>query len=285
MALGLRRACWQLALSLPSVLPSRCKHTVGARIAFFEAQFPARRCLCLRFTRRLAAPSARLEVKMVRYSFLVGLLPPRLHAGLSRRLRLLTVTAPIGAARASKRCFEYVGELLKRRYRWMAPAVGGDATEARQPCGPRPVRAMLADGADDLALFSSDLLGDGAGVVHAPNHGCSRRSARPTSRTLHHDDEVGRGVGYSRSRDAGATVGRLTIGRRLATWFNLPRKSAARFPTGSQRRHPLFVSFMSHTLTVGMGYRLLIIVRVRVICPASLAVVLSHRRRSVKPRA
>jgi hypothetical protein len=35
---------------------------------------------------------------MVRYSFLVGLFHPRLHAGLSRRLRSLTVTArlPIG---------------------------------------------------------------------------------------------------------------------------------------------------------------------------------------------
>ena len=34
---------------------------------------------------------------MVRYSSLVGLLPPRLHAGLSRRLHSLTVAAPIGA--------------------------------------------------------------------------------------------------------------------------------------------------------------------------------------------
>src|SRR6266700_827642 len=76
-----------IAIALPPVSPSRCKHTVGTRIAFFEAQFPARRCLCLCFTRHLAAPSARLEVKMVRYSFLVGLFHPRLHAGLSRRLR------------------------------------------------------------------------------------------------------------------------------------------------------------------------------------------------------
>src|SRR5258708_38333422 len=72
MALGLRRVWRELALSFPSVLPSRCKHTVGTRIAFFEAQFPARRCLCLCFTRHLAAPGARLEVEMVRYSFLVG---------------------------------------------------------------------------------------------------------------------------------------------------------------------------------------------------------------------
>ena len=89
-ALGLRRAWQQLALTLPPVWPSRCKHTVGARNSFFEARFLARRCLCLRFTRYLTAPSARLEVKMVRYSFLVGLFHPRLHAGLSRRLRLLT---------------------------------------------------------------------------------------------------------------------------------------------------------------------------------------------------
>src|SRR5258708_2616175 len=40
------------------------------------AQFPARRCLCLYFTRHLAAPGARLEVEMVRYSFLVGLIHP-----------------------------------------------------------------------------------------------------------------------------------------------------------------------------------------------------------------
>src|SRR6266852_9627342 len=94
MALGLRRVCEELAIAFPSVRPSRYDQTVGTRIAFFEARFPARRCLCLRFTRHLAAPSARLEVKMVRYSFLVGLFHPRLHAGLSRRLRLLTCTAP-----------------------------------------------------------------------------------------------------------------------------------------------------------------------------------------------
>ncbi len=64
-------------------------------IRFFEARFLARRCLCLHFTRYLAAPSARHEVKMVRYSFLVGLFHPRLHAGLSRRLRSLTVRGSV----------------------------------------------------------------------------------------------------------------------------------------------------------------------------------------------
>ena len=86
-ALGLRRACRKLAMSFPPVWPSRWKHSVGARNSLFEARFLARRCLCLHFARHLAAPSARLEVKMVRYSFLVGLFHPRLHAGLSRRLR------------------------------------------------------------------------------------------------------------------------------------------------------------------------------------------------------
>src|SRR5262245_60438405 len=98
MALGLRRTCGELALSLPTVWPSRCKHSVGVRIAFFEARFLARRCPCLHFTRHLTAPSARLGVKMVRYSFLVGLFHPRLHAGLSRRLRSLTLAAPFRAA-------------------------------------------------------------------------------------------------------------------------------------------------------------------------------------------
>ena len=93
MALGLRRACRKLTLSLPPVWPSRWEHSVGARNSFFEARFLARRCLGLRFARHLAAPGARLEVKMVRYSFLVGLFHPQLHAGLSRRLRSLTVAA------------------------------------------------------------------------------------------------------------------------------------------------------------------------------------------------
>jgi hypothetical protein len=81
-------ACRELAMAFPPVLPSRCEHTVGARIAFFEAQFPARRCLCLRFTRHLATPGARLEVEMVRYSFLGGALSSPTARRLSRRKRV-----------------------------------------------------------------------------------------------------------------------------------------------------------------------------------------------------
>jgi len=54
----------------------------------FAAQFPARRCLYLHFTRHLAVSGARLEVKMVRYSFLVGLFHPLLHAGFIPALAL-----------------------------------------------------------------------------------------------------------------------------------------------------------------------------------------------------
>ena len=63
-----------------------------ARLSHFATQ------VCLHFTRTLADPSARLEVKMARYSFLVGLFHPLLHAGLSRRLRSLTLAAQLPAA-------------------------------------------------------------------------------------------------------------------------------------------------------------------------------------------
>ena len=55
------------------------------QIKFYEAQYPAHRCLCLRFDPRLAAVLARLKARMVRYSFPVGLFHSQLHAGLSRR--------------------------------------------------------------------------------------------------------------------------------------------------------------------------------------------------------
>ena len=58
---------------------------------FSKLNSPARRYLCLRFTRRLAASSARLVAKVVRYSFLVGLFHSQQHAGLSRRSRDIRV--------------------------------------------------------------------------------------------------------------------------------------------------------------------------------------------------
>jgi hypothetical protein len=52
---------------------------------------------------------------MVRYSFLVGLFHPRLHAGLSRRLRSLTVAVLFRAARcvSEPRAIATVGEWLR----------------------------------------------------------------------------------------------------------------------------------------------------------------------------
>ena len=44
-------------------------------------------CPCRRFACRLAATHARLEVRMVRYSFPVGLFHSLFHAGLSPRTR------------------------------------------------------------------------------------------------------------------------------------------------------------------------------------------------------
>jgi hypothetical protein len=65
--------------------PSPYAHRVGTPDYLFAAPYPAHFCLYLRFVSRLATDHARLEVKMVRYSFLVRLLHSLLHAGLSRR--------------------------------------------------------------------------------------------------------------------------------------------------------------------------------------------------------
>src|SRR5579872_3145578 len=68
--LRLRRADPRLALSPPVVWPSPSVNRVGAQNQFFEGQYPAQRCLCLRFACRLTTTHARLEAKMARYSFL-----------------------------------------------------------------------------------------------------------------------------------------------------------------------------------------------------------------------
>ena len=76
-----------LAWPPAAVLPSPSDHRVGAPWPFDEARYPAHGCLCLRFSRRLTTPAARLEVRMVRYSFPVGLFHSLLHAGFHRRFR------------------------------------------------------------------------------------------------------------------------------------------------------------------------------------------------------
>jgi len=67
------------------VSPSLSDNKVGIPYWFYEAQYPARCYLCLRFDCRLATTPAKLEAKMGRYSFPVGLFHSLLHAGLSRR--------------------------------------------------------------------------------------------------------------------------------------------------------------------------------------------------------
>ena len=83
--LRLRRAPYVLAIAHAWMLPSPSPNKVGAPDCVFEAQYPAHQCLCLRFVPCLAASYAKLEVRMVRYSFPVRLFHSLLHAGLSRR--------------------------------------------------------------------------------------------------------------------------------------------------------------------------------------------------------
>jgi hypothetical protein len=70
-------------------LPSSPKW-VGVLNCVFEAQYPARQCLCLRLACRLTTTRPRLEVRMVRYSFPARLFHSLLHAGLSRRIWVST---------------------------------------------------------------------------------------------------------------------------------------------------------------------------------------------------
>ena len=57
----------------------------GSTIGFSKLYPPALRFLCLRFACSLTVPDAKLEARMVRYSFSVGLFHPLPYAGLSRR--------------------------------------------------------------------------------------------------------------------------------------------------------------------------------------------------------
>src|SRR5882724_1480844 len=94
MALGLRRACVELALASPQCgLPDRSTRPVpGVRFSALS-EIPGPSVPRSMLHPAPQAPSARLDVKMVRYSFLVGLFRPLLHAGLSRRLRSVTIAA------------------------------------------------------------------------------------------------------------------------------------------------------------------------------------------------
>jgi len=94
-----------LALAHAVVLPSPYVHRVGTLNCVFEAQYPAHQCLCLRFASCLATSRAKLEVRMVRYSFPVRLFHSLLHAGLSRRtdIPLFRAGHPVGYIKPEKR--------------------------------------------------------------------------------------------------------------------------------------------------------------------------------------
>jgi len=62
-----------------------CPQGRHPNLPFSKLYHPAHQCLCLRFDYRLTTVPARLEVRMVRYSFPVRLFHSLLHAGLSRR--------------------------------------------------------------------------------------------------------------------------------------------------------------------------------------------------------
>jgi hypothetical protein len=67
------------------MLPSPSDKKIGVLDWVFEAQYPARECLCLRFSPNLTIRTARLKVRMACYSFPAGLFHSLQHAGLSRR--------------------------------------------------------------------------------------------------------------------------------------------------------------------------------------------------------
>src|SRR5262249_38526429 len=83
--LRLRETRLVLAFTAKPMLPSPVTYQVGISIYLFEAQYPAHQCPCLRFSRHLTVAAAKLGVRMVRYSFPIGLFHPLRHAGLSRR--------------------------------------------------------------------------------------------------------------------------------------------------------------------------------------------------------
>ena len=62
-----------------------CQTQVGDPDWFFEAQYPARLCPCLRFDRTSRSPPQDSGSGWIRYSFPVGLFHSLQHAGLSRR--------------------------------------------------------------------------------------------------------------------------------------------------------------------------------------------------------
>ena len=72
-------------LRIPRCCLPASPNWVGALNCVFAAPYPAHQCRCLRFAPTSRWICARLEVRMVHYSFPVRLFHSLLHAGLSRR--------------------------------------------------------------------------------------------------------------------------------------------------------------------------------------------------------
>src|SRR5664280_244198 len=83
--LRLRRTDSPLAIGVAAVLPSAHIDCVGVLIASFRSSIPSPPSPL--FTLRCAPRDAQRKTRgrVDRYSFLVGILPPLLHAGLARR--------------------------------------------------------------------------------------------------------------------------------------------------------------------------------------------------------
>src|ERR1019366_171246 len=86
--LRLRRTDQRLAISPLLMLPSAHLNCVGVLIASFRSSIPSPPIPL--FTLRCAPRDAQRKTRgrVDRYSFLVGILPPLLHAGLSRRTEM-----------------------------------------------------------------------------------------------------------------------------------------------------------------------------------------------------
>src|ERR1019366_8721548 len=95
--LRLRRTDQRLAISPLLMLPSAHLNCVGVLIASFRSSIPSPPIPL--FTLRCAPRDAQRKTRgrVDRYSFLVGILPPLLHAGLSRRTEMAGRVAVQGA--------------------------------------------------------------------------------------------------------------------------------------------------------------------------------------------
>src|ERR1019366_4815971 len=109
--LRLRRTDQRLAISPLLMLPSAHLNCVGVLIASFRSSIPSPPIPL--FTLRCAPRDAQRKTRgrVDRYSFLVGILPPLLHAGLSRRTEILFALQNAPARFLQQRLMTFRGHL------------------------------------------------------------------------------------------------------------------------------------------------------------------------------